>query len=144
MVAAATSHLVFVVAYALGVPAGPASATGFLAGVAPNYVLSRRWAFGRRGRSGLATEVLPYAGLVVSSLLLTVAGTDLAERWIVTFGLDPALRVVAVTAAFAGIQGVLFVAKYLVLDRWVFGGPPQGVELDDDRSRHQVPTSTRP
>ena len=126
VVAAAASQLTFTVMYALGVSATVASVLGFAAGIAPNYQLNRRWAWGRRGRSHLGTEVLPYLGVAATSLLLTVLGTRWGEARVRALDLGDTQRVVLTALVFAVVNGVLFLGKYLVLDRWLFGRRPHG------------------
>ena len=79
VVSTVTAQVVFLVAYALGAPAWTASALGYVSGMAPNYLISRRWAFGRTGRSQFSDEVLPYAVVVGTSGVLAVLGTTAAE-----------------------------------------------------------------
>ncbi len=134
-VATGISQVVFLALYALGAGPRVSSVLAYLVGIVPNYQLSRRWAWQRRGRSSWLREVLPYLVVVGTSLVLVTLGTDLAEGWITGLELTRPAEVVAVTLAFAAVNGVMFVTKYLVYDRWLFG--------DRSRSRSQVPTSTR-
>lgn len=139
VVATAASQVVFLVVYALD--AGPriASVLGFVAGMVPNYQLNRRWTWQRSGSSSWLREIAPYVAVVLTSLAVVTFGTEAAEVRIVQLELPRQVEVVAVTGAFAAVNGVLFVVKYLVYDRWLFGGDSGG----DRRSRNQVPTSTR-
>ncbi|MBO0828193.1 MAG: GtrA family protein [Streptosporangiales bacterium] len=110
-----------------------ASVLGWLAGVIPNYFLNRSWAWGRKGRHDLRREVLPYAAIALvtvglASLTTHVAGV-LVPRLISTHW----LQVGVVGAVFLATYGVLFAARFVLLDR-LFGLP---------RSRHQVDTTTR-
>lgn len=157
--AAATSQLTFVLLYGFGAGARVSSVLGFLAGVAPNYQLNRRWAWGRSGRSGLRREIAPYLLIALVSLVLTTLGTEQAEARIVELGLSRTEEVLLTWLAFAVVNGTLFIAKYLVLDRWLFARPDPatatgdpgdgGGEGDGDghrprrRSRSQVDSRTR-
>lgn len=152
VVATAVSQVTFLALYALGAGPRVSSIVAFAAGMLPNYHLNRRWAWGREGRSSLTREVLPYLGVVLTSLAVVTAGTELAEGRITALGLGRTVEVVAVTVAFAAVNGVAFVGKYLIYDRWLFGrragrepdeGGGDGRDGDEDRSRSQVPTSTR-
>lgn len=151
LVATVASHLTFLVVYALGWGPRLASVLGFVAGFVPNYQLNRRWTWQREGRSSWRREVLPYVGVVLSALVVVTLGTEWAEARIITLGLPRQVEVVAVTVAFAAVNGAMFVGKYLVYDRWLFnsGDSPSGRSGGDgsrrrDRSRSQVPTSTQP
>ncbi|HEX6445796.1 MAG TPA: GtrA family protein [Streptosporangiales bacterium] len=110
-----------------------ASVLGWLAGAVPNYFLNRSWTWGRKGRHDLRREVLPYAAIVlvtvgVASLTTHAAGV-LVPRLISTHW----LQVGVVGAVFLATYGVLFAARFVLLDR-LFGLA---------RSRHQVDTTTR-
>jgi putative flippase GtrA len=134
VLAGVLSQTVFVACYALGAPPVVATVTAFVAGAVPNYLLNRRWAWRQPGPAHLGREVLPYAAIVVATALTAAAVTTAADRLVRTAVVDRGWQVVLVGAAFLGTYGVLFVLKFVLFDRWVFVG----------RSRHQVPTSTRP
>jgi len=79
----------------------------------PSYFLNRTWVWGRRGRSHLWKEVLPFwamalVGLAFSTLLVAVAAhwTD---------------ATIVVMLANLTAFGTLWVVKYLVLDSMLFG-----------------------
>lgn len=148
LVATVASHLSFLVVYALGWGPRLASVLGFVAGFVPNYQLNRRWTWERDGRSSWRREVLPYVAVVLSALVVVTVGTEWAEARITALGLPRQLEVVAVTVAFAAVNGALFVGKYLIYDRWLFSSgdrPSAGAGAGRrERSRSQVPTSTQP
>ncbi|MBI2709498.1 MAG: GtrA family protein [Actinobacteria bacterium] len=130
VVATAISQATFVALYASRVVGpGGASVIAFAAGVPPNYVLNRRWAWRARGRPSLAGELVPY----VSVILLTAAAAAMATRWTDrqarALTSDRAWQVVLVTGSFIATTAVSFVVKYVLLDRLVFrrrrrGGRP--------------------
>jgi putative flippase GtrA len=137
------SEVAFALCYSLGVGTTACSVIAFVAGAIPNWVLNRRWAWQRSGRPSLRREILPYVatsvvGLVASSL--ATGWTDGQIRHTVT---SPAVRTAAVTAAYLATFAVLFVAKFVLYELVIFaerhGTPPP----DADRSRHQVPSTTR-
>src|SRR5579871_6925374 len=76
-VAAATSAVVFALAYILGASTTTCSVLAFVAGAIPNWILNRRWAWKIRGRVSLAREVIAY--VIIS--LLSLAATSLATEW---------------------------------------------------------------
>lgn len=121
-VAFATSQLVFVAVYGLEL-AGPGAASvwAFAGGVPVNYVLNRRWAWQRRGRAGVRGELLPYAAVVSLSVVASAVGTAAADRALQAAQMPRIAEVVLVAATFAAINGGLFLAKYVLLDRLVFG-----------------------
>jgi putative flippase GtrA len=138
VVAAATSALVFAGCYDLGLPTLPANVLAFAAGAVPNWVLNRRWAWQRTGRVRVRREVLTYAVVSMLSLLASTLATGWADAEAPRLTASHTLQVTFVAGAYVLTYGVLFVAKYLVYEFVVFPGEPAW------RSRHQVPTTTRP
>lgn len=106
----------------------------------PAYYLTRAWVWGKRGRSHLYREVLPFwgfalAGLILSSIAVTVASS--------AFGVEPGQddwrRLIPNLANIAAF-GVLWVVKFFVLDTYMFGpghhtpdDEDDAVDLDDER-----------
>ena len=79
----------------------------------PAYVLSRHWVWQQRGANSMRSEVAPFwilalIGLVFSGFCVWIAG----------YFTDRSLVLMAVNL---GAFGVVWVAKYLVLDRLMWG-----------------------
>ncbi|HEX6421736.1 MAG TPA: GtrA family protein [Acidimicrobiales bacterium] len=88
------------------VPANLASVT---AGAIPNYLINRRWTWRQTGRNRLWGEVVPFWVMSVLGMLLSLWAVAYAEReWDTT---------VAVAIAQLAGFGVLWLAKFLVLDK---------------------------
>ncbi len=93
-------------------------------GSIPNYLINRAWTFNKRGTHSFAREVLPFWSMALLGLLLstfTVAWA--AQRW------DD--NVLAISAANTAAFGVLWVAKYFVLDKVLFAPIAAAVEAAD-------------
>ena len=94
-------------------------------------------AWGRKGRAHPVRELLPYWAIAVVSMLISAWATgvagDVGDRLFTTHG----PRVVFVGAAFLGVYGVLFIAKFLVFHYVLVA------DRTERRSRHQVPSTTR-
>ena len=80
---------------------------------APAYLANRRWVWGRQGSHSITREIIPFwtysfVGLAVS----TAAVAAIDHR----FTSD-----LAVSIANIGAFGLLWVAKYFILDQWLFG-----------------------
>jgi putative flippase GtrA len=121
VVALVTSVVVFALLLAAGVGTTVDSIAAFLAGAIPNWILNRRWAWQRTGEMDVAREVVGYIVISLVALAASSAGTGWTQALVrdhVTH--DHALRVVLVTLAYVAVQAMLFVAKFLVYDRWVF------------------------
>ncbi len=144
MIALATSIIVFAVMYvALGGKHTTICSIGaFLAGAIPNWILNRRWAWKMEGRVEFLREIVAYIAISGVVLVASSLGTGVMQagsRFIVTP--HHGIRVILVTGAYVFVQAVLFVAKYLVYEHWVFAGKSRlRAAL---RSRHQVWTAAR-
>ena len=107
-----TQVLLFTGHSVVGLDATPANAVAVSVAAVPVFVLNRRWVWQLDGRSSLRGEVLPFwaftfAGLVLSTLTVAAVSAVVASS-------------AAVSAANIGAFGVLWVAKYFVLDGVVF------------------------
>ena len=119
VVAAGCSEAALVVCYAvLHLSPAVSAVLAWLCGAVPNYWLNRRWTWRRTDRPDLRREVLPYAVIVLGTLALAA---------VVTRAVDAALsdspaatRTTLVAAAFLGVYVVMFLLRYLLLDR-LFG-----------------------
>jgi len=88
------------------VPANLASVT---AGAVPNYLINRRWTWRQTGKNRLWGEVVPFWVMSVLGMLLSLWAVSYAERrWDTT---------IAVAIAQLTGFGVLWLAKFLVLDK---------------------------
>ncbi|MCU1656360.1 MAG: hypothetical protein JWO57_1016 [Pseudonocardiales bacterium] len=116
------SEVVFVAlfgAHVLG--ARGASVTASVAGVPPGYFLNRTWTWGRRGRSDFRREVLPYwlTALVSTALAAVVTG------WVNGAFASEAreTRTLINALSYMTIYGVIFAAKYVLFQKWLFVRP---------------------
>jgi putative flippase GtrA len=90
-------------------------------GAVPAYFLSRYWVWERRGRNQLMREVVPFWTLaLIGFAISSLAVWKVSSQW------DPGPLVINLTnlAAF----GVVWVSKFLILDRVLF----KGEETPDD------------
>lgn len=89
----------------------------------PSYLLNRAWVWGRSGRSRMLGEVLPFwsmafLGLVVSTLAVGY-GEDLAAR----ISGERAVQTAVVVACTIAAYGLVWLAKFAVLETLVFSAP---------------------
>ena len=87
----------------------------------PAYLLNRAWVWGKHGKNHFTKEVLPFwafsfAGLVFSSLMVAWIGPDLKPGEPAT-AMDTLRVMIGNVAGF----GILWVAKFFVLDKLLFG-----------------------
>ncbi|TWD80523.1 putative flippase GtrA [Kribbella amoyensis] len=123
VIAGVISELAFVLCYWLGTRPLWASVIAFLAGALPNYVLNRRWAWGRTGRADRTRELLPYAIIVVVTALAAAAATSAADHWLRDRIASHTWQTILVSATFLATYGVMFILKFVLFDRYVFAKP---------------------
>jgi len=79
----------------------------------PSYELNRRWAWGKRGRSHLWKEVVPFWTLAFIGLAFSTWAADWAET---AFHRS----VLAVNGASLGAFGILWVGKFIIFNEVLF------------------------
>jgi putative flippase GtrA len=104
-----------------GVPANLLAAS---VAAVPAFLLNKRWVWGRADRAQFRREVLPFWVFTVAGVLISTGFVYLAESWS-----DSPLIIAG--ASITGF-GVLWVAKFLFLDQFMFAGEPveQPVPVD--------------
>jgi putative flippase GtrA len=141
VVALLTSVAVFGFLYVLGVGTTADSIAAFLAGAVPNWILNRRWAWRLHGRVAFGREIVGYIAVSVLALVLSSVATGLTNHLVRTIPAHHGIRLTLVTASYVLVQAVLFVAKFLAYEHWVFYGRSRlRAAL---RSRHQVWSAAR-
>jgi putative flippase GtrA len=144
VIALATSIVVFALMYvALGGKHTTICSIGaFVAGAIPNWVLNRRWAWKIKGEVAFLREIVAYIAISGVVLVASSLGTGAMQSW-VKGHITPhhGVRVLLVTGAYVFVQAVLFVAKFVVYEHWVFAGRSRLRAAV--RSRHQVWTAAR-
>ena len=88
----------------------------------PSYLLNRAWVWKKAGAHSFGAEILPFWGMAFLGLVLSNVLVHLVEQrwgsWV--------LINLANLAAF----GLLWIVKYMVLDRVLFAGDADGVAND--------------
>jgi putative flippase GtrA len=103
-----------------GVPA-LASTLAWAAGAVLNFVVTRRWVWGRTGRPRVRRELLPYLVVIGLGGLASIGLTTLAGALLTPLDLPHPLWVVLVDGAYVASYALVFVVKFTLLDRLVFG-----------------------
>lgn len=80
----------------------------------PVFLLNKRWVWSHDGRVSLRREILPFWVFTLAGLLLSTALVALVQRL-------SADSTILVMAANIGGFGILWVAKFLFLDKVMFG-----------------------
>jgi len=131
----------FVLLELVGMDPVPANIIAVTVGAVPNYLVNRAWTFGKRGSHSFTREVLPFWGMALLGLIIsTFAVAWAAQRWE-----DNTLVIVA---ANIGSFGVLWVARFFILERVLFKPLAEIIEEHEDAEGHlhlhTVPPAERP
>ena len=130
--ATVTSAVAFAIVYrVLGEGPRLASVTAFLAGAVVNFTSNRFWPWRRRRRPGLGRDALFYGIVAIVSALAATGVTSLTHAALANA--DPDRRAVLVEVSYFATYAVLFLLKFVVLDRFVF----------HTKARNQVDSTTR-
>ncbi len=131
LLATLTSAVTFALVYRV-FDGGPqlASVAAFVPGAIVNFVANRYWAWQRHGRTDLARQAVSYAVVSVLSVLAATVVASLTHAAL--RNVNPDLRAVLVEVSYFATYAVLFLVKFVVLDRLVFR----------KKHRNQVDTTT--
>ena len=100
----------------------PVPAQFFAASISaiPAYILSRRWVWKQSGRDSFRTEVLPFWIMALVGLVFALGAIALVSRYTESVIL---LMLTSLTA-----YGVVWVAKYFVMDKLMWAHKPSASE----------------
>jgi putative flippase GtrA len=123
---------------------GPRSAAilAFCSGALVAFLINRLWAWERRDRGGVGRDFVRYWVVAIATALIALGCTSLADSYAKHAHVSHLVSTVLVEGAYFGSYAVTFVAKFLLLDRFVFGAPAPEPE-PEPRSRAQVDSTTR-
>jgi putative flippase GtrA len=115
VVASLVSLVTFVVVYGVlgGLSPRQSSVAASLVGMIPAYFLNRNWAWGRRGRSHLVKEIIPYLAASLLGLVAAMWSVDVASSHVKSLTTDKTLQVTLVAMAYAGTYAALWIVKFL-------------------------------
>jgi putative flippase GtrA len=150
VVSTACSQLTLVLVFGLlNASAAVSGAVAFVAGAIPNFLIHRFWTWRRSGPVGMRRELVPYLAIITFSGLVAVGITTGVDRLLRNAIADHAFRTAVIAVVYGLSYLPVFVLKFALLDRLVFGAPdvtPDNAAARRRRirdSRDQVPTSTR-
>lgn len=91
----------------------------------PNYLLNRYWVWRKNGPNSVAREIAPYWAI-------TFLGTAMSLLFVWIAGLVTSVDLVLVAASFVAF-GLVWVLKFLVLERFLFGEDAEPESADITR-----------
>lgn len=98
-----------------------ASTLAWAAGAVLNFLVTRRWVWGRTGRPRVRRELLPYLVVIGLGGLASIGLTTLSGSLLTPLNLPHVWWVVLVDGAYVASYALVFVVKFTLLDRLVFG-----------------------
>jgi putative flippase GtrA len=99
----------------------PANLAACTIGGIPSYYLNRRWAWGKSGKSDMWREVVPFWTMNFVGIAFSTAAVAVADHWGKVHLDTHLMRSLFVNAANLGSFGVLWVVKFLVFNKFMFG-----------------------
>jgi putative flippase GtrA len=122
VVAVAVNQLVLMICFGLlHWPATTSNVWAVCISAIPSYYLNRAWAWGKRGGHHLLKEVVPFWAMALLGLVLSTWAAGFAERSAPRFTDSHFGTTIIVMAAALGAFGVLWIAKFVILNRLMFG-----------------------
>lgn len=107
----------------VGLAPVPANVLAVSVGSIPAYILSRYWVWNKRGKNHIMKEVVPFWTLALLGFALSTAAV-----WFVDARWDPSPLIINLTNLVA--FGVIWLAKFVVLDRVLFTSEDAGAPLN--------------
>lgn len=102
----------------------------------PAFLLNKYWVWGKRGRAHMRREVIPFWAFTVAGWVLSTLAVVLVVRMTKTDAEPDGNKIAVQLANIAGF-GVLWVLKYLFLDKIMFG-PAHHTPYDEDVERAEA------
>jgi putative flippase GtrA len=107
------------------------------AGTVPSYYLNRSWAWGRRGRSHLWKEVVPFWVLAFLGLAFSTWAADLGSTLAGQADASHAVTTAVVMGSSLLAFGVLWVGKFAIFNALLFAERPQPRHLGAPTGRRR-------
>lgn len=119
IISALTSLIVLTIVYGvlrLWTEVVSALFSNIVAGV-PSYILNRRWVWGKSGRSHIWREIVPFWVMSLTGIGFALVTASWAHDFANSHHLQHFARTVLVVGANVGAFGLLWVVKFLILNR---------------------------
>ena len=119
VITTAISFSTIVIVYGFHIISGIIAATlcGNLVAVIPSYYLSRAWAWGKRGRTKVRSEVLPFLAMSLSGSTVALFGATYARHVVHAHHWAHLINTAVVGGTNIASFGVFWVLKMLLFNR---------------------------
>jgi putative flippase GtrA len=104
-----------------GLSAETSNLVAFVAGGSISYLLHRRWTWRRSGRSRVLREVVPFWSIAIVGLVVSTWAVGSAEDYAARNVGSRVGQTLVVMAASLAAYGMVWIVKFIVLDRYLFG-----------------------
>ena len=91
----------------------------------PSYYLNRSWVWGKGGRSHLLKEVVPFWAMAFIGLVASTWAAGYANAHADSITSSHLFKTVIVMAANVGAFGVLWVGKFIIMNKVLFAHHPE-------------------
>ena len=91
-----------------------------MVGTIPSFEFNRRWVWGKTGRRSMAGEVIPFAAISATGLVLSSLAVAIASRWADAAALTTTWRTLTVQGANLAAFGAVWIAQFILLDKVLF------------------------
>jgi putative flippase GtrA len=98
---------------------GWANVVATTAGTIPSFELNRRWVWKKTGSRSVLREIGPFWAISFIGLALSTVAVAVTAAWADRHGVHPATRTMLVEAASVAAFGSIWLAQFVVLDRFL-------------------------
>ena len=89
-------------------------------GTIPNYELNRRWTWGKKDKSHLWKERMPFWGMIAIGFAVSTGLVWLVEHHVIGHTPETALQKLAIMATSASAFALLWAGKFVIINRFLF------------------------
>jgi putative flippase GtrA len=94
-----------------------------------SYVLNRRWVWGRSGRSSFRREIVPFWGIGLIQLAISVPFVNWAQQEVESVYSNKLLRTVIFMGLNLVVYGIMWIGKYMIFNKVLFVDKPVETSL---------------
>jgi putative flippase GtrA len=132
LISVVVSQAALFVAYAITGHAVLSNIIAVAVGTLPSYELNRRWTWRKSGPSHLWREIVPFWVMSFIGLVFSTMCVYFAERWADGRHMSEGHKSLVLLAANLGAFGVLWVGKFVIINRLLFHHQPLATADEDD------------